>query len=113
MVHEDGIRAGRDGGVNQGAAGGHAADQFADFGAPLYLQAVGPIVLEAAGLHLGIESGQQVRALRRHEKAFPVQRMARTGSAASGAKGRFLPKRQAALGRGQSVRSIQPICEQS
>ena len=68
VVHEDGIGLRLDGRLDQRAAGRHPADDAADLAAPLHLQAVGTIVLEALGLQQTVEVGQEFLSRGAHER---------------------------------------------
>jgi hypothetical protein len=59
VVNEQGVGLGVDGGLDERAAGGHARDDLADGRAALDLQAVGSVVLEAAGGQQQVECVQQ------------------------------------------------------
>jgi hypothetical protein len=74
VVHQDGIGIRRDGGVDQRAAGGDAADQRRS-PAPFHLQPVGAVVPETLGLQFGVQGGEQLRAGNGHVKAGAARAM--------------------------------------
>ena len=63
MVYQYGICVLRNGGLDQGQAGGNARYQLAHWAPPLHLQAVGPIVFETLGLQHGVKRRKQAKVV--------------------------------------------------
>jgi hypothetical protein len=63
VMHQDGVRPGRDGGADQVLAGRHAADNTVHLGATFHLQAVWAIIAETSDFEDLVEMAFQFRSL--------------------------------------------------